>query len=124
MTAFRRAPRPLTGWLYLACGIGSLVVLILIMSPLLRALNRWADGEPVDWMGFAAVGGVAFPFIAQLIAQGAQWMHTRSAERREEIRVGGAPVTGPFYPTPSTPSPDSSPTPEGGIVNTGALDQQ
>lgn len=117
--AFRRAPRPLTGWLYLACGVGSLTVLVLIMIPLLRALNRWADGEPVDWMGFAAVGGVALPFIGQLIAQGAQWMHTRSAERREEIAWTGArggQVAAPFpQPAPSEPSPS------GGLVNNEAL---
>lgn len=102
MSAFRRAPRPLTGWLYLACGIGSIVVIALILMPVLRAVNRWADGEAVDWMGFAAVAGVICPFVIQLIVQGAQWMNQRHAERMTEYAQGVAPV--PFAPpAPSLP---------------------
>lgn len=120
MSMLRRAPRPLTGWLYLACGIGSLVVITLLVAPLIRALNRWADGETVDMMGFAAVGGVAFPFIIQLIAQGAQWMSQRHTERMAEYERGSAPS--PFALPPSLPPP-SQPSPTGGLVNNEAINQ-
>lgn len=104
---FRRAPRPLTGWLWLLCGVGSVLIVAMVMIPLLRALNRWADGEAVDWAGFAAVGAVLFPFIGQLVAQGIQWQRSRENERVATISATGvAPV--PFDPSPPSigPSPD------------------
>lgn len=118
-SAFRRAPRPLTGWLWLLTGVGSVVIVVLVMIPLLRALNRWADGDPVDWAGFAAVGAVLFPFIGQLVAQGIQWQRSRENERLTEMTAGQS--VPPFYPTPSTSSPEPSPT--GGLVNNDALNQ-
>lgn len=119
MSAFRRAPRPLTGWLWLLCGIGSVAIVVMVMIPVLKALNRWADGEHIDWAGFAAVAAVLFPFIGQLVAQGVQWQRSRENERLEEIRSGqGVP---PFYPTPSPSPPEPSPT--GGLVNNEALNQ-
>jgi hypothetical protein len=114
--AFRRAQRPLIGWVYVVMGVASLVFVILLAMPVLRAVNRWADGESVDWMGFAAIASVAAGALGPIIAQGAQWMHTRSAERREEIRAGG-PAPAPFVPSP----PSEPPTPEGGLVNQDAL---
>lgn len=103
-SAFRRAPRPLIGWLYVLAGFAALALVILLAIPLLRAVNRWADGEPVDWMGFAAIASVAAGAIGQIVAQGAQWMHTRSAERREEIRAGQS-----VSPFSDGPRPGDSP---------------
>lgn len=109
-SAFRRAPRPLTGWLWLACGVGSIIVIAMVLAPVIRAVNRWADGEAVDWMGFAAIMGVVCPFVLQLIVQGAQWMSQRHTERMEEYARGVAPA--PFVPPPpSEPSPETWPRP-------------
>lgn len=106
-SAFQRAPRPLIGWLYVLAGVASLVLVVLLAIPLLRAVNRWADGEPVDWVGFAAIASVAAGAIGQIVAQGSQWMHTRSMERRTEIQAGGS-APGPFASSDG-PRPGDSP---------------
>lgn len=121
--AFHRAPRPLTGWLYLLCGVFSIVVLAAFIIPIVRAVNRWADGEAVDWMGFAAIMGIVCPFLIQLIVQGVQWMNQRHTERVEEIRVGGQ--VAPPFPSPAPSAPPSPPDPSfpgGGLVNNQALE--
>ncbi len=123
--AFRRAPRPLIGWLWLLVGLASFGFLVLLSIPMLRAVNRWADGEPVDWVGFAAVASVAAGAMGQLIGQGMQWARDRRIQSVEEMRAGVAPPP-PFGPSPpfAAPSPEPSPTDEGGLINNGALDQQ
>lgn len=126
-SAFRRAPRPLTGWLWVLVGFASFAFLVLLAIPLLRAVNRWADGEHVDWVGFAAVASIAAGAMGQLITQGMQWMQNRSAERREEIRAGGSAA--PPFPSPAPSAPYSPPQqnpdpsfPEGGLVNNQAIE--
>jgi hypothetical protein len=93
-------------------GVFSFAFVIALMWLMLRGLDRWAAGEPIDLMGIAAIGGVALPFLGQIIAQGVQWMHTRSAERRIEITTGVAPAV-PFPPSRPLPEPppDSFPRP-------------
>lgn len=109
--AFRRAPRPLMGWLFFLVGGFSLFACVALVLLLLKGLSRWANGESVDLMGVAAIGGVLLPFLGQLVAQGAQWMHARSSERRTEIVYGGQ-GTPPFVQAgPLPPSPDGGPRP-------------
>lgn len=102
---FRRAPRPLIGWLYFAVGLASFVFLILLAGIVLKAVNRWAEGEHVDWMGFAAIASVAAGALGPIIAQGAQWMNQRHLERIEQTRAGVAPP--PFASSP----PEGGPRP-------------
>lgn len=119
--AFQRAPRPLIGWvgvvLILACTLFACAVLAAV------ALGFWmtaAKGQGVPDM----TGGLAMliPALATAWAGVAQWMHSRSAERREEIRQGQS--GGPF-PSPAPSAPPSSPDPsfqDGGLVNNQALE--
>lgn len=93
---------------FVSGAVAAAAVAVLIGGPILHALNRWADGQPVDWMGFAAVAGILAPLVAQIVAQGAQWMHTRSRERRDEIAFGGS-APPPF--APSEPPADTWPRP-------------
>lgn len=105
MNAFRRAPRPLIGWaaviLMVMCLAFLGVVFFAIGTGLLLTA---AKGQGVPDM----TGGLAMLIPAMATAWGvvAQWMHTRSAERREETRAGVAP------PSPFPPSPPSGPPPD------------
>lgn len=116
-SAFRRAPRPLIGWLWLLVGVASFALLILLTIPLLRAVNRWADGEAVDWTGFAAIASVAAGAMGQLMSMGMQWARDRRIQAVEEIRAGGA-APPPF----AQPQPSQPPTPDGGLVNNEAIE--
>lgn len=102
--AFARAPRPLIGWvtvvLILACTLFVIAVLAAI------GVGFWltaAKGQGVPDM----TGGLAVLIGALVPAWGiaAQWMHTRSRERRDEIAWGTAPNT-PFAPAPPSAPPD------------------
>jgi hypothetical protein len=101
-SAFRRAPRPLIGWggplLIIVC----LLFLLILASIATLALWRWANGQPVDMNGFAAVLTSATAAGAAIWSLVKNYILTRSDERREEIRSGG-----------SAPPPFASP-PEGG----------
>ena len=104
-SAFRRAPRPLLGWaavlLMFMCLAFVGVVFVAIGLGLMRTA---ALGQPAPDM----TGGLAMliPAIATAWGVVAQWLHTRSRERRTEIEVGGQ-ASSPFVPPPpSGPPPD------------------
>ena len=105
-TAFRRAPRPLIGWLWVLTGVCSFAFIAALAMIVLRGLERWANGEHVDLGGLAAIAGIALPFIGQLIAQGIQWQRDRRIQIVEEVRAGAAPQP-PFPSQPSSPPPDT-----------------
>ena len=105
-TAFRRAPRPLIGWLWVLTGVCSFAFRAALAMIVLRGLERWANGEHVDLGGLAAIAGIALPFIGQLIAQGIQWQRDRRIQIVEEVRAGAAPQP-PFPSQPSSPPPDT-----------------
>lgn len=83
-------------------------VCMLVGGPLLRALNRWADGTPppVDWMGFAAVLGAIGGFLTVIWSIVKPALDARHEERLHEIREGGGQAAGFF---PSDPHPGDSP---------------
>ena len=104
-SAFRRAPRPLIGWNGVVLAVVCVLFLFVIALIAIYALWRWANGLPVDLMGFAALISAALPaggYVARLLDK---YMDTRSFERVEEIRAGGAAPQPPF-PSPPT-SPDT-----------------
>lgn len=124
----RSITRHLT-WVFVIGGMyflarGSLIIL----DALEVAAARWARGEPVDWQGIAAMvmavgsaAGVILPIFIQLLRD-------RRIQRVEEIRAGRPPAPGPFPQSPPSSGavspvspPDSSPTPNGGLVNNEAL---
>lgn len=118
--SLHRAPRPLIAWTGVLTAACSLAFLVLLAIPILRAVNRWADGEPVDWQGFAfiitAAGGAATTILGPL----AQYLQNRSRERRDEIAFGGGAPRPPTNPLPpSGQQPDD--IPGGGLVNNEAL---
>lgn len=107
--AFERAPRPLMGW--------AAVVLMLMILPFIAVvlwsvaqgfLRTAARGQGVPDM----TGGLAMllPAMATAWACIAQWMHTRSMERRTEMGVGDAP---PPFGQPSAPTGPLPPSPDG-----------
>lgn len=107
-SAFRRAPRPLIGWV----GVVLIVVCTVFVTTVLAAiaLGFWltaAKGEGVPDM----TGGLAVLITALVPAWGmvSQWMHTRSRERREETRAGVAPR--PPFPSSPEPEPETWPRP-------------
>lgn len=110
--AFQTAPRPLIRWGGVAVIVLCLVAAsVLIGGPLLRALNRWADGEAVDWMGFAAVLGALGGFLGAIWSIVGPAMAARHAERLHEIREGRQPA--PFAPSPPSGG-ESEINPHGG----------
>lgn len=124
-SAFHRAPRPLIGW----AGVLLIVICVLFVAAVAAAIavGFWmtaAQGQGVPDM----TGGLAvlLPAVATAWGMVAQWMHTRSAERREEIRATGQSAP-PFpSPAPSAPSSPTSPPdpsfPGGGLVNNQAIE--
>lgn len=119
MSVLQRGPRPLIGWGGILLLIACLVFLVLLAIPILRAVNRWADGQPVDLMGFAAVVGAAVPALGAIWDFVRRFLTDRHVERMDQQARGLPPGGAPF-----APAPPSSPTPQGGLVNTtGALDQ-
>lgn len=115
--AFRRAQRPLIGWggvLLVAVCVIFVAVLAFIAT---YALWRWANGEPVDMNGFAAVltGATAAGTAVWSLVK--QFMIGRTTQYVEEIRAGQREP--PFSSTPTPSSPEPSPT--GGLVNNNAI---
>lgn len=110
-----RGIRPAIGWGMVLLVVVCIAYLVLLSIPILRAVNRWADGEPVDMTGFAAVIGAAVPALGALWDFGCRFMADRHIERRDQIARGEAP--GPFVPPPPP-----SPSPTGGLVNNQAID--
>lgn len=113
--AFRRAPRPLIGWGGVVLVIVCIVFLLILISIATFAMWRWANGQPIDLMGFAAVLGQATAAGAAVWSLVKNFILTRHGERMEEIRTGVAPNS-PFVPAPSSPEPS------GGLVNQNALE--
>ena len=112
--AFHRAPRPLIGW----AGVVLIVICVVFIAAIAAAIavGFWltaARGQPVPDL----TGGLAvlLPAVATAWGMVAQWMHTRSRERRDEIAFGGAPRP------PFDPSPQSGDVPGGGLVNNEAI---
>lgn len=108
--AFQRAPRPLIGWATaLLCFVLAAFVIAVLGA---IAVGFWltaARGQGVPDM----TGGLAALVAALVPAWGiaAQWMHTRSVERRTEIVQGGS-APPPFVPAGPLPaSPDGAPRP-------------
>lgn len=118
MSAFQRAPRPLIGWGGIILLVACLAFLVLLAIPILRAVNRWADGQPVDFMGFAAVIGAAVPALGAIWDFVRRYMTDRHAERMDQQARGLPPGGVPFGP--GTPLSDSSP--QGGLVNNEAIE--
>lgn len=123
---FERLPRQVIGWLYVALGVGSLTFAVLAAIPILRAINHWADGHALDWVGFAAIVSAVGGAIAQLMAQGAQWQHNRSRERLDQQARGIPPSGVPFPQPPPVPAPPAviDQPPGGGLVNNQAIEDQ
>lgn len=91
---FQRAPRPLIGWATVMLLLAMVLFVIAVLAAI--ALGFWltaARGQGVPDM----TGGLAALIAALVPAWGiaAQWMHTRSQERRTEIHVRGS-APGPF----------------------------
>lgn len=101
----RRAVRPAIGWGGVLLVAACLIFLILLAIPILRAVNRWADGQPVDLMGFAAVIGAAVPALGAIWDFVRKYMGDRHIERRDQIARGTAPER-PFDSSTLGPSPD------------------
>lgn len=102
MTAFQSGARPVIRWLGVAVVCVVLMGAIAIIGgPMLRALNRWADGEPVDLMGFAALLGALGGFLGAAWAIIKPVLDARHEERLHEIREGRQPL--PFDPLPASP---------------------
>ena len=112
-SAFRRAPRPLIGWVgVLLIAICTAFIAVVLYAIAMGFLLTAAKGEGVPDM----TGGLAvlLPAVATAWGMVAQWLHTRSRERREEIRAG---QSAPPFPQP----PPSEPSPTGGLVNQDAI---
>lgn len=109
---FHRGPRPLMGWGGVALIAVCIVFLIAMAFIAVYALWRWANGEPVDLMGFAAVLGAATSAGSAVWSIVKNYIQTRSYERSEQIKAGVAPA-GPLSQTPS-PSWETGVNPHGG----------
>lgn len=105
--ALHRAPRPLIGWGAVVLIVACLTFLVLLAIPVLRAVNRWADGQPVDLMGFAAVVGAAVPALGAIWNFVLRYMGDRHRERLDQQSRGTAPGA-PFAPPrqPGAPPDD------------------
>lgn len=117
MSAFQRAPRPLIGWGGVLLVAVCIVFLLILISIATFAMWRWANGQPIDLMGFAAVLGQATAAGAAVWSLVKNFILTRHGERMEEIRAGVAPAS------PFAPSPPSGP-PSDGVGNTNGLEHQ
>lgn len=75
-------------------------IIVLVGGPMLRALNRWADGAqpPVDWMGFAAILGAVGGFLLTIWSIVKPALDARHNEQMARIRGGQAAV--PFSDQP------------------------
>ena len=101
--AFHRAPRPLIGWVTVLLLLTCALFVMAVMGAI--ALGFWktaAQGRGVPDM----TGGLAALIAALVPAWGiaAQWLHTRSMERRTQMGVGQAPE-GPFASSNSADGP-------------------
>lgn len=109
--AFQRAPRPLIGWATaLLCFVLAGFVIAVLAAIAIGFWKTAAQGQGVPDM----TGGLAALIAALVPAWGisAQWMHTRSSERRTEIAYGRASSAPPFVPANDLPpSPDGGPRP-------------
>lgn len=112
--AFHRAPRPLIGWGGIALIIVCLLFLVALAAIALYALWRWANGLPVDLVGFAAVLGSAVPAGAAIWDMVKRYLFARHVERMDQQARGTAPGL-PF------PQPPPSGLPGGGLVNDEAI---
>lgn len=119
--ALHRAPRPLILWSGAVLAISCLAMVWLLavnLWPIFQlALQRWAQGEHVDWGGFAVALGALGTFLSVAVTLILQVLSARSRERRDEIAFGAQP-TPPFVSPPSSPPPGA---PEGGLVNNQAI---
>lgn len=104
--AFERAPRPLMGWAAVVLMAMILPFIAVVLFSVAQGFLRTAAlGRGVPDM----TGGLAMllPAMATAWACIAQWMHTRSMERRTEMGVPNYGQTPPFdHPGPLPPSPD------------------
>ena len=102
--AFHRAPRPLIGWVTVVLILSCTVFVCAVLAAI--ALGFWltaGKGQGVPDM----TGGLAVLITALVPAWGvaAQWLHTRSREKRDEIAFGGQAAP-PFAPAPPSTPPD------------------
>lgn len=116
---FHRAPRPLTAWAVTVLVWGLVIFVLIVLAAI--ALGFWLTagrglGVPNLTGGLENFGAV----LAALMGAGGlgglifgQRHRERMDQQARGLPPGGDPFTQP-----------SSPTPSGGLVNNGALDQQ
>jgi hypothetical protein len=107
-SAFQRAPRPLIGWGGVLLIAVCLFFLIGIAAIALYALWRWANGLPVDLMGFAALVGAAAPAGGVIWRMVVRYMDARHIERMDQQERGTAPNS-PFSPAAGSSEPAVNP---------------
>ena len=109
---YHRGARPAIGWGGVLLVVVCIIFLIALAAITLFAMLRWARGEPIDLMGFAAVLGQATAAGAAVWSLVKTYMNGRTTQRVEEIRAGAPPP--PIFTTPSTPLSDGG---EGSMIN-------
>lgn len=89
-----KTPRPLimlgAAMSVLAC----LAFLLMVAVLLLQGLERWAHGQPIDFMGFAAVLGAMGTFLTAIGAIAGPIFNARHWERQTQLQQGQS--VGPF----------------------------
>lgn len=114
-----RAARP---FLLYAAGVAVIAICVGAFASLwplfLRAVERWSNGDHVDWGGAAVILGALGTLLTTVWGIAAQILWSRSAERRVAISTGVAPV--PSTPSAGLPAPPEG-SPSGGLVNNEAI---
>lgn len=103
-----RGWRPAIGWGGVFLVAFCLMFLVIVALIALFALWRWANGQPVDLTGFAALMGAAVPAGAAIWSLVKQYIIGRTTQHVEAIRSGQSAPPFPSSP-PEGPRPGDSP---------------
>ena len=104
-----RTPRPLIMCAAAVGVIACVAFAAMVAVMLLLGLNRWAHGQPIDFMGFAAVIGSLGTLLAGIIGIAGPIFNARHYERQSQIAAGQS--VGPFSPSGVTDGPRPGDTP-------------
>lgn len=98
-----RAPRPLIMCAAAAAVLACVAFFVMVAVLLLQGLERWAHGQPIDFMGFAAVLGAMGTLLGAIGAIAGPIFNARYHTQIAQIQQGQG--VAPFSPSGGVAEP-------------------